>query len=76
MFAGEKINITEERAVLHVALRAPMDQKIFVDGVDVVAEVHTVLNKMSVFANRIRTGAWTGHTGKRIRNVDQRRHRR
>jgi glucose-6-phosphate isomerase len=69
MFEGEKINITEERAVLHVALRAPMDQKIFVDGVDVVAEVHTVLNKMSVFATRVRTGAWTGHTGKKIRNV-------
>lgn len=69
MFAGEKINITEQRAVLHIALRAPIDEKIVVDGVDVVSEVHTVLNKMSVFSNRVRSGAWTGHTGKRIRNV-------
>jgi glucose-6-phosphate isomerase len=69
MFAGEKINITEDRAVLHVALRAPSDEKIMVDGVNVVFEVHTVLNKMSVFSHRVRSGEWTGYTGKRIRNV-------
>jgi glucose-6-phosphate isomerase len=69
MFAGEKINITEQRAVLHVALRAPANERIFVDGVDVVAEVHAVLDRMAEFSNRIRSGAWTGHTGKRIRNV-------
>ncbi|MGZ6974990.1 MAG: glucose-6-phosphate isomerase, partial [Acidimicrobiia bacterium] len=69
MFAGEKINITEQRAVLHVALRAPRGEQIFVDGVDVVPEVHAVLDKMADFSNRVRSGAWTGHTGKRIRNV-------
>ncbi|HEY3724328.1 MAG TPA: glucose-6-phosphate isomerase [Acidimicrobiia bacterium] len=69
MFAGEKINITEDRAVLHVALRAPKGEKILVDGVDVVPEVHRVLDKMSDFSDRVRSGAWTGHTGKRIRNV-------
>jgi glucose-6-phosphate isomerase len=69
MFAGEKINITEDRAVLHVALRAPKGEKILVDGVDVVPEVHRVLDKMADFSDRVRSGAWTGHTGKRIRNV-------
>ena len=69
MFAGEKINITEQRAVLHVALRAPAGEQILVDGVDVVPEVHAVLDKMGDFSNRVRSGAWTGHTGKRIRNV-------
>jgi glucose-6-phosphate isomerase len=69
MFAGEKINVTEGRAVLHVALRAPKDEKIFVDGLDVVPEVHQVLDKMSGFADRIRSGEWKGFTGKRIKNV-------
>src|SRR5215475_4101191 len=69
MFGGEKINITENRAVLHVALRAPRTASIKVDGVDVVPEVHAVLDKMSEFAQRVRSGAWKGHTGKRIRNV-------
>jgi glucose-6-phosphate isomerase len=69
MFAGEKINITEDRAVLHVALREPNGERIVVDGVDVVPEVHRVLDKMAGFADRVRSGAWTGHTGKRIRNV-------
>ncbi len=69
MFRGDKINITENRAVLHVALRAPKDEHIFVDGVDVVPEVHAVLDKMSGFADRVRSGEWKGHTGKRIRNV-------
>jgi glucose-6-phosphate isomerase len=69
MFRGDKINVTENRAVLHVALRSPSGQSIVVDGVNVVPEVHAVLNKMSAFAERVRSGAWTGHTGKRIRNV-------
>jgi glucose-6-phosphate isomerase len=69
MFSGEKINITENRAVLHVALRAPKGTKIVVDGVDVVPEVHAVLDKMAAFSNRIRSGEWKGQTGKRIRNV-------
>jgi glucose-6-phosphate isomerase len=69
MFRGEKINVTEDRAVLHVALRAPKGQKIFVDGEDVVPAVHAVLDKMSAFSERIRSGSWTGHTGKRIRNI-------
>ena len=69
MFRGEKINLTENRAVLHVALRAPKDASISVDGRNVVPEVHTVLNKMAAFSRRIRSGAWKGHTGKRIRNV-------
>jgi glucose-6-phosphate isomerase len=69
MFAGEKINTTEGRAVLHVALRAPKDEKIFVDGVDVVPEVHQVLDKMSGFSEKIRSGEWKGFTGKRIKNV-------
>jgi glucose-6-phosphate isomerase len=69
MFRGEKINITEDRAVLHVALRAPRDASIVVDGENVVPEVHAVLDKMSAFADRVRSGEWKGHTGKRIRNV-------
>jgi glucose-6-phosphate isomerase len=69
MFRGEKINITEQRAVLHVALRAPKGSRILVDGHDVVADVHQVLDAMGDFAERIRSGAWRGHTGKRIRNV-------
>ncbi|MCX8493154.1 MAG: glucose-6-phosphate isomerase [Chthoniobacterales bacterium] len=69
MFAGEKINITEDRAVLHVALRAPKNAVIKVDGVDVVPEVHKVLESMGTFADRIRSGEWKGHTGKRIKNV-------
>ena len=69
MFSGEKINITEKRAVLHVALRAPREATILVDGKNVVPEVHAVLDKMSDFANRIRSGQWTGFTGERIRNV-------
>lgn len=69
MFAGEKINVTEDRAVLHVALRAPKDASIIVDGQNVVPAVHAVLDKMADFSNRVRTGSWIGHTGKRIRNV-------
>ena len=69
MFRGDKINTTENRAVLHVALRAPRGESIFVDGHDVVPEVHAVLDKMGGFCDRVRTGAWKGHTGKRIRNV-------
>ena len=69
MFTGEKINITENRAVLHVALRAPKGEKIVVDGEDVVPAVHEVLDKMSGFADKIRSGEWKGHTGKKIRNV-------
>jgi glucose-6-phosphate isomerase len=69
MFRGDKINITENRAVLHVALRAPKGTSILVDGEDVVPEVHAVLDRMSAFADRVRSGAWKGHTGKRIRNV-------
>jgi glucose-6-phosphate isomerase len=69
MFAGEKINTTERRAVLHVALRAPRSTSILVDGADVVPEIHTVLDAMANFAKRLRSGAFVGHTGKRIRNV-------
>jgi glucose-6-phosphate isomerase len=69
MFRGEKINITENRAVLHVALRAPKGESIVLDGEDVVPAVHAVLGKMSDFAERVRSGAWKGHTGKKIRNV-------
>jgi glucose-6-phosphate isomerase len=69
MFSGAKINTTEDRAVLHVALRAPRGTAIVVDGVDVVPEVHAVLDRMAEFSERVRGGAWTGHTGKRIRNV-------
>ena len=69
MFRGEKINITEDRAVLHVALRAPKSASIKVDGEDVVPEVHKVLDRMSAFADRVRNGEWKGHTGKPIKNV-------
>jgi glucose-6-phosphate isomerase len=69
MFRGEKINITEKRAVLHVALRAPRDASIVVDGENVVPKVHAVVDRMADFSNRIRSGEWKGHTGKRIRNV-------
>lgn len=69
MFRGEKINITENRAVLHVALRAPRGASIVVDGENVVPQVHAVLDKMADFSNRVRSGGWKGHTGKRIRNV-------
>ena len=69
MFSGEKINVTEQRAVLHVALRAPKGERIVVDGADVVADVHALLDRMAAFSDRIRSGQWLGHTGKRIRNV-------
>ncbi len=69
MFRGDKINVTENRAVLHVALRAPKEEAIFVDGENVVPEVHAVLDKMTDFSNRVRSGAWTGYTGKRMRNI-------
>jgi glucose-6-phosphate isomerase len=69
MFTGEKINVTEKRAVLHVALRAPIGDNILVDGVDVVPLVHAVLDKMAVFSNSVRSGKWRGYTGKPIRNV-------
>ena len=69
MFSGEKINVTEQRAVLHVALRAPKGERIVVDGTDVVPGVHAVLDRMAAFADRIRSGSWLGHTGRRIRNV-------
>jgi glucose-6-phosphate isomerase len=69
MFRGEKINVTENRAVLHIALRAPGGASIVIDGKNVVPEVHAVLDKMAAFADRVRSGQWKGHTGKRIRNV-------
>ncbi len=69
MFAGDRIPVTEDRCVLHVALRMPRDASLVVDGVDVAAEVHAVLDRMTDFADAIRSGAWTGHTGRRIRNV-------
>ena len=69
MFAGERINVTEDRAVLHVALRAPKGQQIRVDGIDVVPAVHEVLGRMAEFADRVRSGQWTGYTGKRILNI-------
>jgi glucose-6-phosphate isomerase len=69
MFRGDKINLTEKRAVLHTALRAPRDATIVVDGENVVPKVHAVLDRMANFANRLRSGEWKGHTGKRIRNV-------
>ncbi len=69
MFRGDKINITEDRAALHIALRAPAGERIFVDRADVVPQVHAVLNRMAAFCERVRSGDWTGHGGKRIRNV-------
>ena len=69
MFRGEKLNVTENRAVLHVALRAPRGASIVVDGENVVPQVHAVLDKMADFSHRVRSGAWKGHTGKRIRHV-------
>ncbi len=69
MFAGEKINTTEQRAVAHIALRAPLGQSISIDGVDVVPQVHAVLERMTRFSDQVRNGQWLGHTGKRIRNI-------
>jgi glucose-6-phosphate isomerase len=69
MFSGERINVTEDRSVLHVALRAPRQSSIVVDGVDVVKDVHAVLDRMAVFTDRVRSGEWTGHGGRPIRNV-------
>src|SRR5208337_3819396 len=69
MFRGEKINVTEDRAVLHVALRAPADRRIFVDGHNVASDVHEVLGRMADFSDRVRNGEWKGFTGKRIKNV-------
>jgi len=69
MFTGERINVSENRSVLHVALRMPRSASLIVDGVDVVKEVHDVLDRMSAFSHRVRSGEWKGHTGKRIRNV-------
>ena len=69
MFGGQKINATEQRAVLHTALRAPKGERVFADGVDVVPEVHAVLERMAAFSRQVRNGDWLGHTGKRIRNV-------
>ena len=69
MFRGDKINVTENRAVLHVALRAPKGESIQVDGEDVVPGVHAVLDKMAAFSQRIRSGEWKGHTGRPIRNI-------
>src|ERR1700742_1879342 len=69
MFRGEHINVSENRAVLHVALRMPAGTKLIVDGQDVVADVHEVLGRMRAFADKIRSGEWTGYTGKRIRNL-------
>jgi glucose-6-phosphate isomerase len=69
MFRGEKINITENRAVLHVALRAPKGTSIVVDGKNVVPLVHSVLDRMADFCVRVRSGTWKGYTGKRIRNI-------
>src|SRR4030081_1222277 len=69
MFSGEKINVSEKRAVLHVALRAPKGNSILIDGENVVPQVQAVLDRMTDFSNRVRSGTWHGHTGKRIRNV-------
>jgi len=69
MFRGDKINVSEPRSVLHVALRMPRDSSLVVDGVDIVAEVHAVLDRMADFATTVRTGAWRGYTGESIRNV-------
>ncbi len=69
MFGGERINVTERRAVLHIALRAPETEHIVVDGVEVVHEVHAVLERMAAFSRQVRSGEWQGYPGKRIRNV-------
>ena len=69
MFRGDRINVSEDRSVLHVALRMPRSASLVVDGVDVVPQVHQVLDRMSAFAHRVRSGDWKGHTGKPIRNV-------
>src|SRR5438552_1441471 len=69
MFRGEHINVTEDRAVLHTALRAPRGTTLMVDGRDVVADVHEVLDRMAAFSNRVRSGQWQGATGKPMRNV-------
>ncbi len=69
MFRGERINVSEDRAVLHVALRMPRDASLVVDGADVVRQVHEVLDRMAAFADRVRSGAWRGHTGRPVRNV-------
>src|SRR5207247_9637701 len=69
MFRGEKLNVTENRAVLHVALRSPRGASVVVDGKNVVPQVHAILDKIADFSHRVRSGAWNGHTGKRIRNV-------
>ena len=69
MFAGERINVSENRSVLHVALRMPKSASLIVDGVDVVKQVHEVLDRMAAFSDRVRSGEWKGHTGKPIRNV-------
>jgi len=69
MFLGQKINITEDRPVLHIALRAPKNERILVDGTDVVPEVHAVMDRMSAFSEQIRGGQWWGYSGKRLRNV-------
>ena len=69
MFRGERINVSENRSVLHVALRMPRGESLIVDGVDVVDEVNNVLDRMSAFADRVRSGEWKGHTGKAIRNI-------
>jgi len=69
MFLGQKINVTENRSVLHIALRAPKNERILVDGTDVVPEVHTVLGRMAAFSERVRSGQWQGYSGKRLRNV-------
>src|SRR5882757_9182813 len=69
MFRGDRINVTEDRAVLHVALRSPKGAKIMVDGKDVMPEIHSVLDKMAGFADKVRSGQWKGHTGKAIKNL-------
>jgi glucose-6-phosphate isomerase len=69
MFRGDRINISENRSVLHVALRMPRDRSLVVDGVDVVKEVHEVLDRMAAFCEKVRSGEWRGHTGKPVRNV-------
>ncbi len=76
MFRGDKINVTEKRSVLHVALRAPVGEKILADGVDVVPLVHAVLDKMTAFSNGVRSGEWKGYTGKPNPQCREHRHRR